>query len=101
MCAGYAGIGFAQLPPGERLTDWTVAGLMSPVPSYTPLSFPGKADGLSDNPELLQSILDTLSCPTVVLFGPGEYVFKQGIRLPSNVVIKGLGSNKTVFVFKP
>ncbi len=99
ICAGYVLKGYAQLPPEERLTDWTVAGLMAPVSSYVPLSFPGKADGVTDQSPLLQAILDTLSRPTIILFGEGEYAFKKGIRLPSNVVIKGLGSNKTVFVF--
>jgi len=91
--------GFTQLPQEDRLTDWSVAGLSASLPLYTQLTFPGNADGITNYSPLLQSILDSLSKPTILLFGEGIFLFKKGIRLPSNVVIRGLGSEKTHFIF--
>lgn len=89
----------AQVPSSERISDWSRAGVQKKIPGYLQLSFPGDTSGLVDNALLLQAIFDTLTQPTIILFGEGDYLFKSRIIMPASTILKGLGNLKTSFIF--
>jgi hypothetical protein len=85
----------AQIPDGNRLTDWSKSGMQNPLPSYQQIQFTGDPSGLNDNSLLLKQIFDTLTMPTLILFDSGKFLFNQTIVLPDRTVLKGLGNNQT------
>ncbi|HSK13644.1 MAG TPA: hypothetical protein VK907_10540, partial [Phnomibacter sp.] len=60
-----------QLPSQERMMDWAKAGIREPLPTYRHIIFAGDANGQTDNAHALRAILDTLTAPTMILFGSG------------------------------
>jgi hypothetical protein len=92
--------GNGQIPAPERLTDWSRAGIQTKLPTpYHQISFEGDTTGVVNNSSLLQSILDTLTQPTLLLFGSGIYFFSSSISLANQTILKGLGNSKTHFLF--
>jgi hypothetical protein len=94
-----------------RLIDWTQAGVQNGIPSYvTTIDFAaagGDATGLSDNSDLLQSLIDGLTEDTVITFPAGTFLFEDRINFYSRttrtlpgVILRGAGTNLTRFLFK-
>lgn len=88
----------------RMLADWTMAGAQSTLPAdakkITLMDFGGKADNSTDNSTAMQNALKALNGNAGVIEIPaGTYLFKKTISLPSNTVIKGQGSNKTILNF--
>jgi hypothetical protein len=89
----------AQLPDSGRRAAWHRAGIHDPIPDYKYLFFNGDTTGLTDNTPSLQSILDTISHPLTILFGKGNFLFNSKLRLKSNTILKGVGADRTHFIF--
>jgi hypothetical protein len=89
----------AQVPPSDRISDWAKAGVQSNISGYRQVPFVGDTSGLVDNSQWLQSIFDTLTQPSIILFGKGNYLFKSTIHMPAKTILKGLGNLQTNFLF--
>lgn len=94
-----------------RLIDWTQAGVQNGIPSYAnTIDFAaagGDATGLSDNSDLLQSLIDDLTEDTVIVFPAGTFLFEDRVNFRSTssrtlpgVVLRGAGTNLTRLLFK-
>lgn len=90
----------AQPPDASRRAAWHRAGIQEAPPAYHYLFFDGDTSGLQDNSKALQTILDTVSQPLTILFGKGIYLFNSTLQIKSNTILKGLGADKTHFVFE-
>jgi hypothetical protein len=87
-----------------KLTDWSGAGAQSSLPSVAKkimlTDFGGKADNVSDNSVALQNAINSLNGNAGIIEIPaGNFLIKKTISIPSNVVIKGQGSDKTILNF--
>lgn len=84
-------------------TNWNNAGISTVIPTSKTISivnFGGKADYNTDNaPALQAAIKSTNGIPTTILIPAGNYIFKKSISIPSGVVLKGEGSDKTILNF--
>ncbi|MFN8236939.1 MAG: glycosyl hydrolase family 28-related protein [Chitinophagales bacterium] len=88
----------------NMLTDWSTAGTSSYLPSGAKTilltDVGGKADHVTDNSTAIQNALKSLNGNAGVIEIPsGTYLFKKTVSLPSNVIVKGQGSDKTVLSF--
>ncbi len=95
-----------QSIPEDRRIDWSKAGLEPGRPEFKKkinmISQGADNSGKKDNTLVLNKVLNkTDGKPTIVYFPEGTYRFDYVIRVPSNIVIKGDGSEKTKFVFTP
>lgn len=90
---------YAQLPDALRRTAWDRAGIHQTPPIYNYMFFEGDTTGFQDNAPALQNILDTITQPLTILFGNGNYLFNTTLRLKSNTILKGVGVDKTHFIF--
>lgn len=95
----FPAISNAQIPDASRRANWHKAGIHGTLPDYKHLAFAGDTTGTIDNSTALQAILDTISQPTIILFGEGTYLFNTRISLKSNTILKGLGHQRTHFLF--
>lgn len=87
------------LPPANH---WWAAGFQLKMPdSYKVIPFAGQPGTGNDNAPALQAILDTITQPTIVLMGSGDFYFQRTIYLRSNTVLKGLGNDRTRLFVTP
>jgi len=99
-------ISFAQIP-ASRVMDWSKAGLLGSIPSFTLqeniLNHGGIANDTSvDNSVALQALLNNVAgTGTVIYFPAGTYTFKNPVNIPSagKVIIRGDLSSTTLFHF--
>jgi len=96
--------GFAHTIDKKTITDWSNSGYHFTIPAAAQklsiLDFGGKADNVTDNALALQNAIQSLNGKFgIILFPTGNFAFKKTITLPSNVLIKGNGSDKTIFNF--
>lgn len=90
--------------PDSLLSDWHRSGLDSnavfPTSTVDVLSFgliPD--DGLDDRPALLSALANLPAGGAILLFPAGTYHFSNTIQVPSNCIIRGSGSDSTLFIF--
>ncbi|MBR9975261.1 MAG: hypothetical protein KFF77_06750 [Bacteroidetes bacterium] len=94
----------AQIIPADRRVDWTLAGVRDTstagfhIFDLAEAGFVG--DGVTPNDHLLDSLLGMDRQPGAILHFPaGVFLFRRGIRLPSNHVLRGEGAGNTRLVF--
>jgi hypothetical protein len=93
---------YGQSPYVPPANHWWAAGFQLKMPgSYRVIPFNGQTGAGHDNALALQAILDTITQPTVVLLGSGDYYFQRTIYLHSNTVLKGLGNDRTRLFVAP
>lgn len=85
-------------------TDWNHIGSESGAyingKQLNLMDFGCKADNATDNSTALQNAIKSLNGSSGVIEIPaGNYVFKKSISIPSNILIKGQGSDKTILNF--
>lgn len=90
--------------PTDRRVDWSNAGAKSydtidyivcKVNDYGLIN-----DGITPNDQALNSMLQSLKSQKIILsFGEGNYLFKQSINLPPNIIVRGNGVNVTTLTF--
>ena len=88
----------------KTITDWSNPGADFIIPDslkkISILDFGGKADNSTDNSVALQTAIKSLNGSFGVIEIPaGNYLFKKSISVPSNILIKGNGSDKTILNF--
>lgn len=86
-------------------TNWNSFGKQiintNPSPIISILSFGGKADNSTDNSSALQTAIKSANGkPITIEFPAGNYLFKKPVSLPSDVIIRGAGSDKTTLNFQ-
>lgn len=93
----------SQIIPPSRLFEWEKAGLKQQIQFNDTLyleNFGFVGDGVTDNSPFIQQALNTISITPVVLQIPnGNFYFSDPIQLPSNVLLKGKGSDNTILTF--
>ena len=97
---------YSQTLPSDRIVDWSLAGYRGvyPIPNMeldiTNPSFGGNGNGSLDNSAALQSAITSLNGnPGIIIFPPGNYFFSSSINLSNGIILKGDGSNNTIFTF--
>lgn len=95
---------FSQNIPEERLVDWSVAGLIDAISEPSTVlnvtNYGLLGDSLSDNSAAFQAVLSTLGSSAAVLYFPeGKYSFQTSLQIPSGVILRGEGSDKTKLFF--
>lgn len=94
----------AQVVPSSRITDWSEAGLLDTVPSYSNvvniLNYGGNGNGTTLNDAAIQSAISALNgLPGVVYFPTGTYMFSQPVDLADNTVLRGAGKDSAKLRF--
>lgn len=95
----------SQTIPSYRKVDWKYAGLVGGIPTIQTFincvtQFGAVGNGTTDNSTALNNAINSLGGNMgVIFFPPGAYFFGSTISVPSNVLIKGFGSDKTTFIF--
>lgn len=84
--------------------EWSQSGSNYTVPATAKkisiLEFGGKADNATDNSTALQNAIKSLNGNSGVIEIPaGNFLIKKTISIPSNILIKGIGSDKTILNF--
>lgn len=95
---------FSQIIPEERLVDWSVAGLIETIPEPTTIidvtDYGLVGDSLTDNSAAFQTAIAALGGSAGVLYFPeGKYSFLSQMQIPTGVIIRGEGSDKTKLFF--
>ncbi len=85
-------------------TDWNNTGNSFTIPANAKkinlVNFGGNPDNTTDNSTPLQNAIKSLNGNFGTIDIPaGSYLFKKSISIPSNVLIKGQGSDKTILNF--
>ncbi len=93
-----------QTLPTERTVDWTLAGLRDTSTLQFDIidleSYGLKSDGVTANDDLMKNLLEShYEHGVIFLFSKGEYLFRQSIRLKSNMILKGMGIDQTHLIF--
>ncbi|MFT5618586.1 MAG: hypothetical protein ACI85I_001821, partial [Arenicella sp.] len=94
----------SQTIPTDRKIDWSVSGLINlPKTKMAEVSIDGfgaKADGVSDDSQAIQKVLNSLkSSGGVIRLNAGKYLLAKGISIPSNVTLRGKSASETHLVF--
>lgn len=89
--------------PDQRQTVWKMAGLTGNTNTNQTLNildFGAIPNGNVDISPIMSTVFDALGQEGgVILFPEGIYLFRNPLVLPSNVVIRGEGADKTVLKF--
>lgn len=94
----------AQIPE-NRLVDWSNAGNKAEINlnEYTIINVADhdfdNAAQVSNNSKFEQILSEYPDNKIIIQFGEGTYFFDNSIRLRSNVILKGSGSNDTKLLF--
>lgn len=84
--------------------NWNNSGTNYNIPASAKkisiMDFGGKADNSTDNSTALQNAIKSLNgIPGIIEIPAGIFLFKKSISIPSNILIKGQGSDKTILNF--
>lgn len=98
-----SGITYSQIPDSLRF-DWHLAGLDSnfnePSVIFDITSFGAiPDDGIDDYPALQAAFASGIANGMVVQFPSGKFQFNSTVFVPSNCIIRGTGSDSTIFEF--
>ncbi len=79
-----------------RATDWSTAGVLGGIPNRTTI-----CSSLTSSASVsqIQSALDACPSGQVVSLAAGIYTLSSGIKIPSNVTLRGAGANQTTLSF--
>lgn len=94
---------FSQTLPTSRSVDWTIAGLQTTniegsFQNINMSDFNVVGNGTTTNDTFLNNALSTVTSAGAILkFPEGTFLFNNTITLPSNVVLKGVRADKTIF----
>ncbi len=88
----------------ERRVDWSSAGasmdIISPEVTLNILDYGGDPDGTTPNQNAFNAaVAASTDQPTIIYFPPGNYYFTQRIFVPSDIIVKGAGSDSTFLNF--
>ncbi|MCG1034892.1 T9SS type A sorting domain-containing protein [Polaribacter sargassicola] len=92
-----------QTLSSERSVDWTIVGLQNKDVSDDFLKinmddFDVVGDGVTPNDAFVKTALASVESTGAILeFSEGTFLFNNTISLPSNVVLKGVTTNNTIF----
>jgi len=95
--------------PVERTVDWRNAGLPNGSPTkasrfISVKSYGAKGDGVTDDTQPVKQALadaqNNLTGLSIVYFPEGNYLITESLIVKSNIVLKGVGSNKTQLSFR-
>jgi hypothetical protein len=94
----------SQIIPDSIAADWSHAGFEGSVPSYgnvTDVTTFGAIpnDSIDDLPAVAAAINALGGHAGVIYFPPGNYVLQASINLPDSVILRGAGSDSTLFTF--
>jgi hypothetical protein len=86
------------------ITDWNNIGASANMPTNSKkisiIDFGGKPDNITDNSIALQNSIKSFNgTPGIIEIPDGNFLFKKTIAIPSNILIKGKGSDKTILNF--
>jgi hypothetical protein len=102
--AGICSHVFGQDIPVSRTVNWKLAGIHDS--NFTPgitvdfLKAGGVADGLTDNSELFDSILNSMQGqPAIIYFPKGRYLFSRSLELQDGVTLKGYSEDSAELDF--
>lgn len=89
----------------ERFMDWKNAGADTSIraqfkKTYQAVRYGIRPGASNDNATLLRNLLKKAKPYSIIQFPEGEFQFNSSIDIPSNVIIRGAGINKTKFNFK-
>src|SRR5581483_12203857 len=88
------------LPPGNGI-DWNQSGIPGGIPSAawtqtgSTISASDCADGASDCTSTIQKKLKACGENHFVLLGPGTFLIKKSLSIPSHCALRGSGADKT------
>jgi hypothetical protein len=94
---------FSQTLTDPRKVDWSVAGLQTTnssanFQSIDMANFNVVGDGVTPNDTFLSNALSSIgNNESILKFPEGTFLFNNTITLPSNVVLKGVRADKTIF----
>lgn len=83
----------AQILPADRQIDWSLSGIPGGIPVRTSVCA-SIAAGASTS--AIQSALNACPANQVVMLAAGAYNVSGGLRIPSNVVLRGAGPQQTI-----
>jgi hypothetical protein len=88
----------------KSFSNWNNAGtnysVTASAKKISILDFGGKADNATDNSTALQNAIKSLNgIPGIIEIPAGNFLIKKSISIPSNILIKGQGSDKTILNF--
>ena len=95
-------LSFGQYQDQSRFMDWSKAGADTSVKAkfekvYNVTKYGIKADGKTDISNILRKVLSKAKPYSIIYFPEGEYALNSSIDIPSNIIIRGAGINKTKF----
>jgi len=91
---------YAQTLPSERSVDWTLAGLRDTTTSgFLEINMAAEGavgDSITPNDSVLFNVLAAaVGTGIIINFESGNFLFKNTIELPRNVILRGEGANNT------
>lgn len=94
----------SQTLPANRSVDWKRAGLRDTTTiGFIQIDMQTIGihnDGITPNDDLLDSLLTGVGSQGAILnFPSGDFLFRETVNLPSNLVIRGEGAESTTFHF--
>jgi Pectate lyase superfamily protein len=96
----YLSISFAQIIPSSRRIDWSQSGIPNGIPSRTTISTTINAstyaNGTNDATAGIQAALNSCPANQAVLLSAGTFRINTGLRIPSNVTLRGAGPSQTI-----
>src|SRR5881397_2822226 len=101
---GWASVAHAQLGSGvldpSRAIDWTQSGIPGGIPNRTTIcatiNAATYANGASDATAGIQAALNSCPASQVVFLSSGKFRINSGLRIPSNVTLRGNGALNTI-----
>ena len=94
---------FQDILPDQRQTTWMTAGLVTPFntnASVNVMDYGAIPNGNVDISPIMANVLDALGPDGgIILFPEGNYLFRNPIHLPSNITLRGQGTDKTTLTF--
>jgi hypothetical protein len=79
-----------------RAIDWSKAGVTGGIPNRTTICSTLNPGATSAQ---IQSALNSCQSGRVVLLNAGVYTLSNGLTIPSNVTLRGVGTNLTILTF--
>lgn len=94
----------AQTIVDSLRVDWSTAGFEGSIPAYANIidvtSFGAVANDTLDDASAVSSAISSLNGNAGVIYFPaGNYVFHSSLNVPDSTVLRGAGSDSTLFTF--